>query len=574
MKIKFYTFLATALLAFGLNTSHAQDIVANGDFESWTANVPDSWTLIDPGITLSEETGIIHGGTSSCKVQVTTPSQADTDFRQSVDVVAGTTYDVSLWVYQADTTARVRLYVATYQDYSDPLLTDQWQQMTFTYSALVSESIEIGARFYDTPGFDTESVIYLDDFTMTPQVVTEPTITIISPLEAAIESSSDVTVEFVTQNFVVATAGLGDGHIHYYVDGAMTMYYSPDPIQLTGLAEGAHEVILKLVDDSHADLVPSVADTVNFTVTLPTEVATIAELRAQTQGGIYTLTGEAFVTYARTPRNQKYIQDATAGILIDDNPGVITTTYVIGDGMTGVTGTLSSFNDVLQFLPAADPGAPSSTGNVTVPQTITLADLNANQSEYESELILLEGISFNDAGSDFAYNQSYGVTQGAEPGTFRTQFAESDYIGTAIPAAANVTALGSGFFGSAQFVARDLNDIEEVVLPPVNDECEGAQITDVTVGVTATAFGDGTGATAGATFPVAEVWEAFTLTECANVVIDFCGSDPLATALYVNLFTECPIGTSLPAGTVSLIECSGSDSALSVSFQGLEAGTY
>jgi len=575
MKIKFYALLAGIIMVLGANTTKAQSIIANGDFETWTAGVPDSWTTIETGITIAEETTNIHSGSTACNVLVTTATQGNTDFRQDVDVVAGTTYDVSLWVYQVDTTANVTLYIGTFTNlYSDRLLQNQWQEMTYTYEALVTQTLTIGTRYYDQNGFDTQAELIIDDFSMTPQIVTEPTVTIISPLDGSTVSSSDVTVEFVTQNFVVAEAGLGDGHIHYYVDGAMTMYYSTDPILLPGLSEGAHEVILKLVDDSHADLVPSVADTVNFTVTLPTEVATIADLRAQPQGGIYTLTGEAFVTYARTPRNQKYIQDATAGILIDDNPGVITTTYVIGDGMTGVTGTLSSFNEVLQFLPASDPGAPSSSGNVTVPEVVTLADLNANQSDYESELILLEGISFNDAGANFTYNANFTVTQGAEPGTFRTQFSEADYIGTEIPAFVNVTALGSGFYGAAQFVARDLNDFEIAVMVPVNNTCDGATITDVSVGTLASATGDGTGATASAGFPVAEVWEAFTLSECADVTIDFCGSVPMAPDLYINLFDACPIGASLPVGDVTLIECAGNDSSVSIFFPGLDAGTY
>ena len=64
------------------------------------------------------------------------------------------------------------------------------------------------------------------------------------------------------------------------------------------------------------------------------------------------------------------------------------------------------------------------------------------------------------------------------------------------------------------------------ILLPENNSCSGAPITDVSVGTVATATGDGTNATASGGFPVAEVWEAFTLTECADLRIDFCGSSP------------------------------------------------
>jgi hypothetical protein len=112
------------------------------------------------------------------------------------------------------------------------------------------------------------------------------------------------------------------------------------------------------------------------------------------------------------------------------------------------------------------------------------------------------------------------------------------------------------------------------ILLPENNSCSGAPITDVSVGTVATATGDGTNATASGGFPVAEVWEAFTLSECADVVIDFCGSSPMAVSLYVNLFDQCPIGSSLPIGTIIEVGCAGSDSSLAISFTELAAGTY
>jgi hypothetical protein len=108
---------------------------------------------------------------------------------------------------------------------------------------------------------------------------------------------------------------------------------------------------------------------------------------------------------------------------------------------------------------------------------------------------------------------------------------------------------------------------------PDNDECDGAPVATVTVGggpVTVT--GDGTGATAGDGFPAAEVWEAFTLDDCADVVISFCGSDPAASALYVNLFDACPLGASLPAATIVDTVCG--DANLAAVFSQVPAGTY
>ncbi len=155
--------------SMGLN---AQTIVTNGDFESWTAGVPDGWTTIESGITVTEETATIHGGSSSASIDVTTTVQGDTDFRQDVSVVAGTTYDVSVWVYHTEGNVKARLYVGTYQNYSDNTITGSWQEMTYTYSAGSTGTIEIGLRFYDQTGFDGSEIVYVDDFVMTPQVST------------------------------------------------------------------------------------------------------------------------------------------------------------------------------------------------------------------------------------------------------------------------------------------------------------------------------------------------------------------------------------------------------------------
>ena len=147
----------------------SQNIVVNGDFESWTGGQPDGWTTIDPGITVTEETTIIHGGSSSASVDVTTGTQSNTDFRQTVSVTGGTTYDVSVWVYHTEGNMKARLYVADYRGYSDNTITGSWQEMTYTYTPAADANIEVGLRFYDQAGFDGDEIVYVDDFVMTAQ---------------------------------------------------------------------------------------------------------------------------------------------------------------------------------------------------------------------------------------------------------------------------------------------------------------------------------------------------------------------------------------------------------------------
>jgi len=126
-----------------------------------------------------------------------------------------------------------------------------------------------------------------------------------------------------------------------------------------------------------------------------TTVADIATLRTKALGTsiVYKLVGEAVLTYQQTYRNQKYVQDATAAIQIDDNNGVITTVYNVGDGISQIEGILTEYRGMLQFQPTADPGAATSTGNVVVPVVITVPEFVANFENYEAQLIRINNLT-------------------------------------------------------------------------------------------------------------------------------------------------------------------------------------
>jgi len=138
--------------------------ITNGDFESWTAGSPDSWTTIDSGINVNQSTSIVKTNTSSAAITVSTGTQGSTDFRQNIDVVSGQTYDFSVWVYHTEGGIKVRLYVNGYRNYSNPSLVNQWQQISYSYTAGSSGSIPVGLRFYDVSGFDGSEVVYIDEY--------------------------------------------------------------------------------------------------------------------------------------------------------------------------------------------------------------------------------------------------------------------------------------------------------------------------------------------------------------------------------------------------------------------------
>lgn len=229
---------------------------------------------------------------------------------------------------------------------------------------------------------------------------------------------------------VSITSETPDAQIYYTTDGtdpsnASTIFTDPITIsQTTTLKAIAYKTGMTPSDITSA--------TFNFT----TAINSIAQLRQQNADNttIYVLASEAYVTFTQSFRYQKFIQDATAGILIDDYNHVVTTNYNIGDGVTGFTGKLSVFNGMLQFIPTLNPGAASSTQNVINPIIATINDLTNNFDNFESRLVVLQNIQFVNAPYDtFAVGTIYPVTDGTNNFNFRTSFYDADYIGELVP---------------------------------------------------------------------------------------------------------------------------------------------
>ncbi len=228
-------------------------------------------------------------------------------------------------------------------------------------------------------------------------------------------------------------------------------------------------------------MVSDFSDTVTYTVTAqdgtpqvwkvavkaqePVEVSTIADLRAGLQDGtLYKLTGEVILTAQFSLRHQKYIQDATAGIEIDDYAGIFTTAYNIGDGITGIIGTITDYRGMLEFVPVEDPGAATSTGNIIVPIDITIGEFLENTEMYESRIIRFTRAGFLDAGNTFQNGKNYVLFHEGDTTIFRTQYYDLDYTGTVIPSLADVIAIGYEYYSTPEIVSRSLADIVEVIL--------------------------------------------------------------------------------------------------------------
>lgn len=264
-------------------------------------------------------------------------------------------------------------------------------------------------------------------------------------------------------------------------DGA-TIYYTTDGNEPT---EASTEYLGQfLVNETTtvkakafaAGYIPSATATVSYQ--FPVVVNSIAELRAKPTGDTYAfkLATEAIITYQNDNRHTKYIQDSTAAIVIDDYNGIITTTYQLYDGITGVTGYLNKYNELLQFVPLANAPAATSSGNVVIPVERTLENIT---SDDQAKLIKVMNVTLDATGNFTATAQNINIVGSSV--VMRT-FVNTDYADTPIPQTpVNIIALGGQFNQAMQFSPRFLSDFEaaapQLVAPELEITEANGQIT-------------------------------------------------------------------------------------------------
>ncbi len=263
---------------------------------------------------------------------------------------------------------------------------------------------------------------------------------------------------------VAITVNTVNAKIYYTLDGTTptdtsTLYSAP--IKFTDTTTIKAVAYL-------AGMTPSDVNSATYNIVVPVDVNTIADLRSSPLNGVYRLKGEAVLTFQQSFRNQKFVQDSTGGIMIDDNSGMVTTQYSEGDGITGITGTLTEFGNMLEFTPGADPGAATSTENKIVPIEISLNDFINNFGKYESRVVTINHLSFvgADGSAKFANGKTYPVTDGIDTIQFRTTFYDVNYINSVIPMdKINLTGIPNARSTGNYITARNLSDLG-IILPP------------------------------------------------------------------------------------------------------------
>lgn len=260
----------------------------------------------------------------------------------------------------------------------------------------------------------------------------------------------DVPSDFgtpLTENISLSGTGLGIGAATasgqtVSITGASLTEATTLSLVISGLS--APDVSADPADDGTRTFIIRTASdggTLTEIVTSPSvrvamPVADLATLRAVTLPSpkAYLIPNEVAVTYVESgnSRNQHYIQDATAGVLIDDPSVSLSASYLRGDGLLNLVGSLTVFQGLLQFNPIAATAAVSSTDNFPAPIAVSLAELTAAPQTYQSRLVRINGMAFQDATGNFANNSVHVMTQGADTFAFRTFF-NAEHSGTAIP---------------------------------------------------------------------------------------------------------------------------------------------
>jgi len=361
--------------------------------------------------------------------------------------------DANLEVYVNDDL----VYTATTEGEDQPITTEE---------ITVNVDGEFTLRFYNPSG---AGQVNIDDIIWTA-TGEEATINITSPSDGHQHAPGEnPVINFNVTNFDIssdAEANDGDGYVQYQInEEGFTNHFSDESIELSDLDAGEHEFVIKLVDNDGEEI-EGLSDSVTFILHEYQEVSNLQELREGNHNEYYTLTGEVILTYQQNFRNQKYIQDETAAILIDDNAGIITTTYNRYDGITGITGKLNENNGILQFQPEADTEEATSSDNFITPEIITIAELMDNPGAYESQIIALEDVEFvleEGENPTFQTGVNYTVKDQNDNSTImRTNFYDADYIGDNIPTGIQDAMVGiaARFHDDGQFFIRDRDDLE------------------------------------------------------------------------------------------------------------------
>lgn len=237
-----------------------------------------------------------------------------------------------------------------------------------------------GLRFACYTGGQTPVTLY--KLGAVPAVATP----VFTPVAGYYEEAQNVTITCATEG---AT-------IYYTTDGSTP---TNESTQYTGAIAVSQNTTIKAIAILGDD--ESFVATARYT--FPNFVENIAALYAvENTTDTYVLTGDVTFVY-RNGKNM-YVKDETAGLLLFDRNEVVTTEYTEGDVISGgITGTISMYHGMLEFIPTFNTAVSTQNTGAVVPTVITVEQLRSNA--YVSQLVKVENVNIAE-GTTYAEGQT------------------------------------------------------------------------------------------------------------------------------------------------------------------------
>lgn len=321
-------------------------------------------------------------------------------------------------------------------DVSTEITVPAWSGTMLTFSQVVNEPGNVRFRIFMIETTNANTQVNIDDFMITDYNVEQ----------AALPQSSVTTGIYETAQTVSLTSATSGATIHYTLDGTPATTSSPvysTPLSITettriraiAVATGKENSREEVVLISFPENLSSLNQFYNKLATLGTNLT------------YFKYTGEAIVTFSystSTGSRYLYMQDATAGIIINDNFKKLEGDFAIGDKVTGFYSQVNNINESPQLYLHNNLNVVS-TGNAVTPKVITLAQV----PDHNYQLVQINNLYFDEANGTktFGPNTPYTIhDEGTATTTtkFRTpanMTPNFDYNGTVIPEKVNMVGL-------------------------------------------------------------------------------------------------------------------------------------
>jgi len=251
----------TMVIVTGMSFSgYGQNMVTNGDLESWTTGNPDNWNHVE---NITQESTIIHSGTYSAKHQSSSNTK-DFGHEYITGIVEGNDYNLSYYYLDNDNKARTRLWakwknasgssVGSTIDNAYSVDNADWQHYTTTITAPAGATqFYLEVRVYKEDNGDYGGYVYYDDFTFESAGAATPVIA-----KAYSISTTAMDVEY---NIDVTSVNASD----YSLSGTSAITFSNAAIDGTN-AKLVHltGASVPMVGDITIDNIVDAANTTNF----------------------------------------------------------------------------------------------------------------------------------------------------------------------------------------------------------------------------------------------------------------------------------------------------------------------